>query len=338
MINTLYGLILAGGKGERLWPLSRLNKPKQFLEIEPGITLLEQSIQRLVPIIEKKQIKIVATPDLKEQLAGLVPAIEVIVEPAAKNTGPALLWACLQLAQEDPEGIMVVCPADHAIGDTAVFQQAIITGIECAKRTQGLVLLGIQPTHPATGYGYIQPLRTADVGAGASRVERFHEKPDSIKAAEYLKNGYLWNSGIFIGSIRAFLQAFETHAPEITALTQEASKAPHTYCQLPSISFDHAVLEHEANLSVIPLTCSWSDLGNLESFLSAVKTQNRSRAIEIKSQHNLISCPQMAVLIGVEGLCIVQTEDVLVIAKREQVEEVKQVVQYLHNVGHDHYL
>jgi mannose-1-phosphate guanylyltransferase/mannose-6-phosphate isomerase len=340
MINKVVGLILAGGKGERLWPLSRSTKPKQFLEIEPGITLLEQSIERLIPLVEKQDIKIIAPPELATLLAQITPSISIITEPAAKNTGPALLWACLHIAQETPDAMVVVCPADHAINNTQAFQEALRSAIECANYTNGITLLGIKPSFPATGYGYIQPCTAPQPGTQGFKVYRFHEKPDAPYAQDYVQKGYLWNSGIFIGKVAHFLDAFEVYAPELTDLVHTASHDPTAYATLPSISFDHAVLEHAQNLFVVPLECQWSDLGNLESFLAFAlqKSTTCAPSIEIRAHNNLVSSKQMTVLIGVESLCIVQTEDVLVIAKREQVEEIKQAVKHLQKSGHYHYL
>lgn len=336
--RNIYFVILCGGHGTRLWPLSRKNKPKPLLPFLHDTSLLEQTIDRITPLAKNKHhIGVVTTqdqvPPIRKSIGSKIGF--GIVEPSPQNTGPAILYSCLEIEKKDPNAVVVFLPADHFVPESEKFCSYIQKAIDHACTHDEIVTLGLMPTHPATGYGYIQAGNTrvgdADVKAGkAYTVSKFHEKPDLEKAKAYLdQKNMFWNLGIFAGKVDTFLQEYEIHAQEMVVCVATYHQTHQGYDAAPSLSIDHAVMENSENISVIPCDFTWNDVGNLETFLSLQQKYNQEEAknvITIDGKNNIAQTTKKIVsFIGVDNLCVIEDKDVLIIARRDQVEKVKEV-------------
>ncbi len=343
-----YAVILAGGKGERLWPLSRESKPKQLLPFVNNRSLLENSLDRLDGLIERHNRFIVTNKQQEKAIIALVGnhIHSLFIEPASRNTAPAILLSCLLLAQKNPNAVVVFLPADPYIPETKKFVAGISAALEYNAKHDVITLLGVKPRYPATGYGYIEykkDIQDAHVGA----VLKFHEKPSLEVAQIYCSmQSMLWNIGIFCGRVSVFLREYQKYAPELYAGMQNyiLSGDKNDYLSLPSISIDHALMEKSDKIYVVPVDFEWSDVGNLEIFLAlqqeAQSKNARGNVIEIDAHNNLISSSsgKMVALLGVDDVCVVETPDALLIVKRSEAEKVKLIVQELKKKNLDQYL
>lgn len=339
MNKNHYIVILAGGKGERLWPLSRQTRPKQLLPFEQNSTLLEQTLQRVKSLIPQENIWVITTKQHEQKIQQLIGAHvgTIIAEPLPRNTAPAILYTCLRIKEHNPQATVAFLPADHVIKPEKDFSDALLTAINYAGDHNIITLLGLKPTYAATGYGYIEYKESHH---DFCTIMHFHEKPLPARAYEYIeKPNMLWNIGIFCGTVTTFIQEFELHA---YGLYKKVLKfhANHTgYEDTPNISIDYAVIEKSIKTMVLPVEFEWSDVGNLDVFLTAQKKDIPSSVISIDAENNIVEVPEKLVaLIGVNDLCIVQTNDTLVIAKRSEVEKVKLVVQQLQKNKQEEYL
>lgn len=342
----VYAVILAGGKGERLWPLSRESKPKQLLPFTQNGSLLENSLDRLDGLIEPSHRFIVTTQQQENMISKLVgdKIHSLYSEPASRNTAPAILLSCLLLAKKDPDALVVFLPADPYIADTKKFIEMLSIALEYSKKHDVITLLGVKPRFAATGYGYIEYTKDSSKEHVGS-VLKFHEKPSPQDAnIYYAMSSMLWNIGIFCGRISVFLQEYQKYMPEMYYLMQEyiTSNDKNIYAALPSISIDHAIMEKSDKIRVVPVDFEWSDVGNLDVFLSLQKLGQApsKNTIEIESHNNLISSSsgKLIALLGVHDLCIVETDNALLIAKRSETEKVKLIVQDLKKKKLDQYL
>ncbi len=338
MNKNVVVVILAGGKGERLWPLSRQLHPKQLLSLN-GSSLLAQTIDRVDSLVDKSNLWIFTTDEQKASIQQAVGSrVGVIAtEPATRNTGPAVLLACLKIYALNPEALIVFVPADHYIKDTDAFQKTLMQAIQVSEKQDSITLLGIKPTHPATGYGYIQA-DTEHVDKDAYPVHSFHEKPTLQSAQQYVQQeNMLWNSGIFCGKVDTFLREFRMHALTLYQMVHAYVDQGYDYQKISSISFDHAVLEHSNNVWVVPALFDWSDVGNLDTFLTLKKSEQN--VIALNAHNNKIDVPgKLVALIGVNNLCVVQTEDALLIAQSDNTEHIKEIVQMLKKNNKEQYL
>jgi len=343
-----YAVILAGGKGERLWPLSRENRPKQLLPFVNNHSLLENSLDRLDGLIEKDNRFIVTTEQQKNAINNLVndKINSLFIEPASRNTAPAIVLSCLLLAKKNPDAVVVFLPADHYIPNTKKFVESISHAIEYSKKHDSITLLGVKPHFPATGYGYIEYQKnTSDDPVG--KVLQFHEKPSLKVAQSYCsKQSMLWNIGIFCGRISIFLHEYQKYTPELYAEMQNyiVANDAQLYSSMQSISIDHALMEKSDKINVVPVDFEWFDVGNLEIFLTLQQSvhSNASSAnvIEINAKNNLISSSsgKIITLLGVDDVCVVETADAILIVKRSQAEKVKLIIQELKKRNLDQYL
>lgn len=340
-MNKVYLVILAGGKGERLWPLSRSALPKQLLSFVDNISLLEHTIKRLKNISIPHELSIITTHEqyqlIKDSVGHLVD--ELYIEPASRNTAPAILYTCNAIYQKDPHALIAFIPADHYIEDVAAFITALEKAITQAAQSECITLLGVRPTFPATGYGYIEYLEQGN--HEIMPIKSFHEKPTVSMASHYLtQQNMLWNIGIFSARASFFIEEFKQTAPELYAQFTCYQQGKIEYSALPSISIDYAVIEKSAVTMVLPVSFKWSDVGNLDTFLSLKLANNKidTTIIAIESQNNIVASKKLTALIGVGNLCIVETDDAILIAKRDDVEKVKLILQELKATHHNQYL
>lgn len=327
-MNPVIYVILAGGNGERLWPLSKRDAPKQIIPFLGDSSLLEQTIDRITSLIKTgDEIWVITTQAQQERIAQKIGnrVHKILAEPVARNTGPAILLACLQAQQTKQDCIFVVLPSDHFIPDKHVFCQNLVQAIEYARIHDDIALFGLVPTYPATGYGYIQAACKHEQG-DCYHVARFHEKPDRDRAQVYIEQrDMFWNIGIFVGLASVFIREFVLLAPHLydsvfTALYDETN-----YQHTESISIDYAILEKSVHTVVFPVQFEWYDVGNLYTFLLLnARFAPQGPVISFHGQDNMASSSKKLVAcIGVSDLCIIETDDVLLIAKKDMVEDVK---------------
>jgi len=350
---TITPVILCGGSGTRLWPLSRKSYPKQFVPLVGEETLFQASARRLsgpghaAPLVlTGSDFRFIVTEQLAA--AGIDPGA-VMIEPAGRNTAPAVLAAALWLERTDPDALMLVAPSDHVVPDAAAFRAAVASGVEAARAGR-LVTFGIRPDRPETGYGWLEladPLGEDD--AGPRPLVRFVEKPDAARAAEMLDAGrYLWNAGIFLFTVRAILAAFAAHAPELMdpvrrAVAEAAPDlgflrlAPGPWAEAPDISLDYAVMERADNLAVVPFSGGWSDLGGWDAVWreagpDAAGNVCSAHATAIDCSGSLLradSPRQEVVGIGLTDIIAVAMTDAVLIARRQDAQRVKEAVAAL---------
>ena len=343
-------VILSGGSGSRLWPLSREAYPKQFLPLLTRDSMFQQTLARL-PKEEVEAPVVVANEEhrfiVKEQLAAIGrEAQTLLLEPFGRNTAPAVAMAAIQIARRDPASIMLVLPADHDISATEPFHAAIAKGIEVAQEG-ALVLFGTTPDRPETGYGYVSAAGTDDDPDGPRPVKKFIEKPDET-TAQYLldEGGYYWNSGMFMFRADAYLRELKTHSRDIydTALLAAKSlEADMDFCRIPPEIFEHcpddsidyAVMEKTTRATLVPLDAGWSDVGAWSSLWDISDKDEQGNAVYGEacledSSGCLIHAPdKLVATLGVDDLVVVDTKDALMVAHRDRVQEIKGVVKKL---------
>lgn len=342
--RSIYCVILAGGSGERLWPLSRKHKPKQLLEVGDQKTLLDQAIERLKPIAPRENIWICTTNQHAQSIQALTQSSigNIVIEPGARNTGPAILLSCLEIYEKDPEALVLFLPADPFIPphDYKLFADYLDHAFDFIAQEDRIALLGVKPTFAATGYGYIE---FAQKGFAPYPVMKFHEKPSKIVAEKYVaSSNMLWNIGMFCAQVKVFIDEFKQIAPTMYEGVVGYRAGLNSYDSIVSDSVDYAIMEKSKKISVLPVDFSWCDVGNIEIFLS-IKEQygalNNKKLLEVESGGNLVDVQdKLVALIGVHDLCIVQTDQVLLVTKREDSEKVRAIVKMLKQGAFSDYL
>lgn len=352
MTNTaIIPVILSGGSGTRLWPMSRQLRPKQFLPMVDELTLFQNTLQRLQGIPQMEEALIVCNEEHRFMVAEQLRSLNlkhqgVLLEPVGRNTAAAIALAALYLTQQGKtEALLLVLPADHVIQDQAAFQQAIQAAAQAA-RDGYLATFGILPQRAETGYGYLQQGEAIE-GLAAKRVAAFVEKPNAATATAYLESGhYLWNSGMFLFRADRLLAELAKHQPEVLTACQAAlAKSNHdldfirldsvTFSSCPSISIDYAVMEKTADAVVIPLDAGWSDVGAWSAVweVSPQDADNnvlRGDTLTHHAHHNLVYAEhRLVTLVGVDNLTVVETKDAVLVAHRDQVQDVKHIVGQL---------
>jgi mannose-1-phosphate guanylyltransferase / mannose-6-phosphate isomerase len=349
MADRNFAVLLAGGQGSRFWPQSRTLEPKQFLSLHQERSLFEQTIARMRGLIPAKNI-FIATSDLyRSQIAELVkpyniPASNLIFEPDGRNTAPSIAVSAMLIHRRDPHARIAVLPCDHLIKNKERFLQLLRQAFVLCERK--LVIFGIPPTRPATGYGYIQAMP----GRGAYKVKRFTEKPDLKTARKFVRSGdYYWNGGIFVGSSTAFLQEFKDQLPAVYKTLPKFHRAEDInkiWNEIPSISFDYGILEKSKNLVMLVASgLGWSDLGSWQAWddlLPKDKDGNVLKAdvVNINSKNiTVVGANRLIATIGLDDLVIVDTPDALLITRKDMTEDVKKVVDTLKaNKRQEHYV
>ena len=348
----LIPLILSGGSGTRLWPVSRKNLPKQFLVLAGKGTLFQQTIERTRRLPAVAAPIIVASEDHRflaaDQLLQTGVEGTIVLEPLARNTAPAIALGALQALARDPEALLLVLPADHLIGDTIAFVEAVRQA-EPLARQGWLVTFGIRPDRPETGFGYI---RRAEAVDGGYRVEQFVEKPDLRTAESYLADGgYDWNSGMFLFQAARYLEELAVHAPDMFAAVHEAHASATVdmdfvridkvaFARVPDNSIDYAVMEKTRRAAVIPVSCAWSDIGSWsELWLTGDKDADgnlRDGDIVALDTHNSLLRSHhrhLLATVGVDDLIVVSTPDATLVAHRDAAQDVKKIVEQLKAAG-----
>lgn len=345
MSNHTYVAIMAGGVGSRFWPGSREARPKQFLDmLGTGKSLLRLTFERFLPLCPAEHIFVVTNAAYKDLVQEQIPELsdnQIICEPSRNNTAPCVAYTAFKLAALNPDAKLVITPADHIVLKEQVFLGKIQEALDFASREDALVTLGVEPSRPDTGYGYIQFGEAAD--ANVRKVLRFTEKPNLETAQQFIESGeYLWNAGIFVWSLQSVLSAFEMHSPEIFHILQQGSATYNTeleaafinefYPTTPNISVDFAIMEKASNVYTIPAEFGWSDLGTWASLFEECEKDPQGNALQgniiaLDSSESLIRAPagKLVVVKDIQNYIIVDTEDVLLIYPKSKEQEIKQV-------------
>ncbi len=359
-------VILAGGSGTRFWPRSRRARAKQVLSLDGEDTMIQQTLARLLPVAQASDVWVVTNHWLDKTIAAQLPDVKaehILSEPAARNTAPACALTAFLLAKTSPDTVLGVFPSDHVVGNVARFAEVIAAGVKVAAAGDHIVVLGVPPTRPETGYGYIEMGAEApaqdgafSVGVAVHRVKRFREKPDKHTAEKFIAAGnFSWNGGIFLWSARTFVAAIREHAPDMAPHLDKIADAFGTaefervfaeeYPLCENISVDYAVLERRSakgearsGIYCLPADFEWNDLGSWASLHEHLGDHEDANVLDgptnlvtIESSGNYVYAPgKMVALLGVEGLVVVETEDALLITTRERSQDVSKIVRELH--------
>lgn len=356
----IYSVIMAGGAGTRFWPLSRSEKPKQFLKLFSKKTLIQETVDRLEGFITHDNIMVVTNEQylgiVNEQIPNLLPR-RLIGEPFARNTAPCIAAAAALLLAEDPDATMIVMPADHQVADVEEILNVFRSGVELANRENVLVTIGIEPNRPETGYGYIQRGREPEYqaeGKGIHKVVQFTEKPNLEKAEKFVKSGeYLWNSGIFIWRADVIAEAFRNFLPDVYEQmmilknsTRSEADILKFYESCPSVSIDVGIMEKAQNVFVIPASFGWNDIGGwkavheLSSKDPSGNTSMDARTVYIRSEDNLVHSEsgKLVTLVGVDNLAVVETDDAVMVLNLDDAQAVRLLVEHFKKEGQTEYL
>ena len=353
---NFYPVILAGGRGTRFWPLSRKRRAKQMLALNTERSMIQETVERLAAVAPEERFWVITNADLRDGIRKQLPKLpkqQIVAEPAGRNTAPAIGLAAFLIAREDPRAVLGLFPSDHVIENEKRFTTALKSAINIATAGPNMVVMGIQPTRPETGYGYIEAGDKS--GHGALTVNRFREKPNRETAEEFLRAGkYFWNSGMFVWGAQTLVDALREHLPKTAAILHEIAESWGTrkfdktfaklYPQCENISVDYAVLEprsakgEQSHLYCIPAEFRWNDLGSWTALYehhsrdlaTAANVIKADRAFELDASGNYVYSPKKFVAaIGVSGLVVVETDDALLITTRERAQDVGKVVKHL---------
>jgi mannose-1-phosphate guanylyltransferase len=356
--SHFYPVIVAGGRGTRFWPLSRKRKAKQLLALDGKRTMIQQTVERLRPLAAEKQFWIVTNEDLKAEIGRQLPSLarkQMVAEPAGRNTAPAIGLAAFILMRLDPAAVIGMFPSDHVVADERSFRGVLQRGVEIAASGENIVVMGIQPTRPETGYGYIET--GEKVEKDLFHVRRFTEKPNRQRAEEFLAAGrYYWNSGMFLWRADTLARALREHLSETAPYLEQIAASfgskkfeatfRRLYPKCENISVDYAVLEprsakgeHASNLFCIPVDVGWNDLGSWAALYEyqakpqqdgAENVIHGARSFTLNAEGNYVHAPgKFVATIGVSNLVVVETQDALLVTTREQAQDVGKVVKYL---------
>jgi len=348
MSNPIYALILTGGSGERFWPLSRRNRPKQLLRLVSERTLLEETVARLEGFVPTERILILTNIEHEKGVRDLLegfPKQNIIAEPAKRDTAAAVALGAGWVAARDHSATMLALPADHVIADRAAFQETMKTAAAAAEETGALITIGIKPTWACPGFGYIEqgePVRLRSDGKIAvHRVVRFREKPNVDLAESFLRKGnFRWNAGMFVWSVPTVLSEFNRHAPELADFISQVrspkdlDKILHErFAKLPRISFDYAIMEKTEHVLVVEASFDWDDVGSWQAVAHYFKKDEHGNAANgaltaLDSSDNIVfnDGETTIALLGVHNLIVVRTGDAILICHRHQAEKIKNLV------------
>jgi mannose-1-phosphate guanylyltransferase len=344
-----WAVIMAGGSGTRFWPASRRQRPKQLLPLAPGDdrSLLRATLERIAPLVPVERVLVVTSAALAEATAAELPELpreNLLAEPSGRNTAPCVGWAASHVRRRDPSGVLVVLPADHHIGMPDAYLAVLRRGLDAASHG-AVVTVGIEPTRPETGYGYLEVGEA--VGEQIHRARRFVEKPNRQRAEQFLAAGnFLWNSGVFFFRADTILDAIAAHLPGLgqqlraydvaAASGNEAALVAKTYDTLPSISIDHGVMEKVDEVLVVPGSFGWNDLGSWTTSWELAEHDAHGNAlpndavvVDARGNFASVAPGKVVALVGVHDLVVVDTEDALLILPRSRAQDVRAVVDAL---------
>ncbi|WP_263378365.1 mannose-1-phosphate guanylyltransferase [Granulicella paludicola] len=360
-------VILAGGSGTRFWPRSRRARAKQVLALQGERTMIQQTLERLQPVAEMSDVWVITNALLRDVIQAQLPEIsveKVLAEPCARNTAPACALAAFLLERTEPDTVLGVFPSDHVVANPARFAEVMQAAIKLAAAGENIVVLGVQPTRPETGYGYIEQgsMLAADEPIVAHRVKRFREKPDAHTAERFLAAGnFVWNGGIFVWSARTLANAVREHIPEMAGPLEAIAAAYGTsefeavfakeYAECENISVDYAILERRSakgekrsNIFCLPADFGWNDLGSWSSLHEHLGQTPQDNVMDgettglfaIQSKGNYVYAPGKTVaLLGVDGLVVVETPDALLITTSARSQDVSKLVRAIHESGRE---
>lgn len=337
---------MAGGSGTRFWPLSRVKRPKQFLPLATKQPLIVDTFARLKGLATPKHAFVVCgaahAPMVKKALPSM-PKQNIVVEPEARNTAPAIALATAHVAKLDPNGIVVVMPSDQHVADVPAFQASIREAIAAAQQGH-IVTLGIHPSRPETGYGYIQV--GAELAGAARRVSRFAEKPDRATAEQYLLTGeYLWNAGLFVFRADVMLEAFKAHMPELSSALdvvraslgtkKEAAVLKREFKKMPATSIDYGIAERASNIAVVPSRCGWSDVGSFNA-LPEVRATDANGNVALgpsvlvdSSGCVVVGEKKLIAVVGMKDVVVIDAGDAMLVLPKDRSQDVRKVVEAL---------
>ncbi len=357
MKNDIYCVIMAGGIGSRFWPVSRQSHPKQFLDIlGTGKTFLQQTYERFLPLVPAGNILVVTNEQYRDIVADQLPMLmpeQILAEPLGRNTAPCITYAAFRLKARNPDAVMIVTPSDHLITGEEEFGKAVREGVEFARNNDVMMTIGIKPTRPDTGYGYIQ---VAEKCEGVNKVKTFTEKPNEELAKVFVESGeFFWNSGIFIWKTTTILKALDTYLNETYqpfAAEEERFGTPaeietvrRIYPETRSISIDYGVIEKAPNVYVRCSSFGWSDVGTWNSLYQNLPKDAQGNAATGKTilsgtERTIVRIPEgkLAVIEGLEDYVVVDTDDVLLVWPRDREQEIKQITTTMKFDGGEEYL
>lgn len=346
--KNYYAILMAGGVGSRFWPVSTTAFPKQFHDmLGTGDTLIQKTYKRLLQLVPKENIYILTNElynDLVLQQLPEIKSSQVVLEPAMRNTAPCILYASLKIQKENPEAVMIVAPSDHWIEDEASFVNNVQQAFDFCANNNTLVTLGIQPTFPNTGYGYIEYDKTSK--SAIKPVTQFREKPDYNTAKSFIEQGnFLWNAGIFMWSVKSVIEAFQINQPKLYELFKsgflhyntdtESNFIAENYAKADNISVDYAIMEPSPNVFVIPATFDWNDLGTWGSLFDKLEKDTKSNAVvntrvlATDAHNNMIKTKDNKIVVvdGLSDYIIVDENEVLLIFPKKKEQHIKEVLK-----------
>jgi mannose-1-phosphate guanylyltransferase len=356
LANNFYPVILAGGRGTRFWPLSRKRRAKQLLPLNSNKSMIQETVERLLPLAKSKQFWVITNDDLRDPIVRQLKKLDkrqIVAEPVGRNTAPAIGLAAFLLEKRDPGAIIGMFPSDHVIDNEKRFREDIRRAAEIAAAGPNIVVIGVKPTRAETGYGYIEAGAKAD--KGVLNVRRFTEKPNADVAEQFVRAGnFFWNSGMFVWGARTLADALREHLPKTAPLLEEIAATYGTrkfektfaklYPQCENISVDYAVLEprsakgeDRSGLYCIPANFGWNDLGSWAALYEHRHDGNKAGAniivsdesFTLNAEGNFIHSTKFVAAVGVNNLVVVETEDALLITTRDASQDVGKVVKWL---------
>ncbi|WP_298896779.1 mannose-1-phosphate guanylyltransferase [uncultured Psychroserpens sp.] len=358
MNKNYYAILMAGGVGSRFWPVSTQGFPKQFHDmLGTGDTLIQKTFNRLSKLIPKENIFILTNERYNDLVFEQLPGVtkrQVVLEPAMRNTAPCILYAALKIQKENENALMIVAPSDHWIEDEQAFTQNVQEAFDFCSQNNALMTLGIEPTFPNTGYGYIEYDKGSE--GNIKKVDQFREKPDYETAKEFIAQGnFLWNAGIFMWSVKSVVEAFKNNQPALYSLFESGYDVYNTdfeddfvrdnYGKAENISVDYAIMEHSKNVFVIPATFDWNDLGTWGSLYDKLdKDTSKNAVVNAKTltedaSGNMIrtKADKVVVVDGLKDYIIVDKDEVLLIFPKTKEQDIKKVLQKVKDTFGEHY-
>ena len=335
----LWAVVLAGGVGSRFWPVSTPSRPKQLLPLAGDLPLIRQTVDRVLPIVDAHRIRILTGERIARPILDVLPMLaadHLFVEPRARGTAPVLAWAAHEIARREPDAVMASLHADHVITPDAAFRDLLVTMAAASVRHERLFTIGAVPTRPETGYGYIRPGEPLD-GGEAREVAAFVEKPPPDVAAAYVRDGYLWNTGIFVWPVRLFLEELKRHTPEIAEhlpLLDRGEIAAY-FDAVPPLSVDQGLLERSRRVAVMPSTFQWDDVGAWDAMARTRPTDEQGNvtfgaAHLVDAEGCIVWADDGAIAVfGAKDLVVVRTAGVTFVAPRDRSADLKKLIEKL---------